>query len=182
MGGAGKYIEVGIITLGTSLPSQTNGAKQVKIEILGVFDPVSKAIRLKVVNPQGAPTNSATAKSRVLQILWPLKHWVHKDSVIVIDMGIEKSLILEMGFKNVLQSKSTTIAKSSAPSNNNVMNYLKVIIPKMFQNTLCVLSKSLIQQFLDELSWRETWGHTPALTFDNITNHLVQMTKWDTGN
>ena len=51
-----------------------------------------------------------------------------------------------------------------------------------FQSTLCVLSKSLIQQFLDELSWREIWGTTSVAAFDNIIHHLVQMTKWEMGN
>jgi hypothetical protein len=50
-----------------------------------------------------------------------------------------------------------------------------------FQNTLCVLSRSLIQQFLDELSWRELWGPNPLKTFDSIMLHLVQMTKADFG-
>jgi len=44
-----------------------------------------------------------------------------------------------------------------------------------------VLSKSLIQQFLDELSWRELWGSTSAAAFDNMIHHLVQMTKWEMG-
>jgi hypothetical protein len=61
------------------------------------------------------------------------------------------------------------------------MNYLKNIIPKMFQSTLSVLSKSLIQQFLDELSWRERWGSTPSLTFETIMTHIVEMTTAEMG-
>ena len=34
------------------------------------------------------------------------------------------------------------------------MDYLKKVVPKMFQNTLSNLTNSIIQQFLDELSFR----------------------------
>lgn len=46
---------------------------------------------------------------------------------------------------------------------------------------MCVLSKSLIQQFLDELSWRELWGSQPLKAFDTALLHLAAMTKADTG-
>jgi len=44
MGGKGKYVEIGIITLGTTVNAQGGPSKQVKIEILGVFDPASKVL------------------------------------------------------------------------------------------------------------------------------------------
>ena len=49
----------------------------------------------------------------------------------------------------------------------------------MFLNTLSLLNRSLIQQFLDELTWREMWGYSPPLTFDNIISHLAEQTKAD---
>ncbi|CAG7837411.1 unnamed protein product [Allacma fusca] len=183
MGGQGKYVEIGIITLGTTL-TVASGKKQVKIEILGVFDPESKVIRMKLINP-AQPSSSATeaSKTRGVQILSPLNIWVEKASTLLIDGSIEQDLLLEMGFKNLVQCQSPNDEDydPNAPTNVNVMNYLKHVVPKMFQNTLCVLSKSLIQQFLDELSWREKWGKTPSGAFDNILEHIKTMTNWDFG-
>jgi hypothetical protein len=45
-------------------------------------------------------------------------------------------LLTEMGFHTVIQCKSGGNAdgsKSTAPTNVNVMNYLKHVVPKMFQ-------------------------------------------------
>ncbi|KAF5281539.1 hypothetical protein FQA39_LY05074 [Lamprigera yunnana] len=47
----------------------------------------------------------------------------------------------------------------------------------MFQNTLSLLSRQLIQQFLDELVWREWYGTTAADCFDNILKHLSEQTR-----
>ena len=84
-----KVVEVGIITLGTAVSQLPANQKPIKIEILGVFDPAAKIIRMKVINPLGTPAGT-TAQSRVQQILWPLKHWVDKESTILIDTSIEK--------------------------------------------------------------------------------------------
>ena len=46
-----------------------------------------------------------------------------------------------------------------------VMEYLKKIVPKMFQNTLSNLTNSIIQQFLDELSFRSVVNIMPSLTY-----------------
>jgi hypothetical protein len=172
MGGPGKYVEVGIITLGSAL----NTPKSFKIEILGAFDPVSRVIRLKVLNPGDTIHRS--------HLLWPLSHWVDKESSLLIDSSIDRELVTSLGFSTVIQSGSGGPSLSPpppTPTNVNVMNYLKHVVPKMLQNTLCVLSKPLIQQFLDELSWREMWGRSSASTFDTILTHLGLMTKWEEG-
>lgn len=57
------------------------------------------------------------------------------------------------------------------------MDYLRRIVPRMFQNTLSLLSRQIIQQFLDELEWRECYGVTPGQAFDNIVQHLAEQTK-----
>lgn len=49
----------------------------------------------------------------------------------------------------------------------------------MFQNTLSLLSRQIIQQFLDELVWREQYGTSPGQAFDNIVNHIAEQTKAD---
>lgn len=51
-----------------------------------------------------------------------------------------------MGFTNIIQSTA-----SGVPGNQGVMEYLRKIVPRMFQNTLSLLSRQIIQQFLDEL-------------------------------
>ena len=51
----------------------------------------------------------------------------------------------------------------------------------LFQNTLSLLSKSIIQQFLDELVWRERWGPIPSRAFDSLISHLSEMTRLDSG-
>lgn len=52
---------------------------------------------------------------------------------------------------------------------------------ELFQNTLSLLSRSIIQQFLDELVWRERWGPISSRAFDNLILHLSEMTKLDSG-
>lgn len=62
-------------------------------------------------------------------------------------------------------------------SNSHIMDYLRRIVPRMFQNTLSLLSRQIIQQFLDELVWRECYGVTPGQAFDNVVQHLAEQTK-----
>lgn len=57
----------------------------------------------------------------------------------------------------------------------------KYLMYCMFQNTLSLLSRQIIQQFLDELVWRERWGYIPARAFENMIAHLAEQTKLDTG-
>lgn len=60
--------------------------------------------------------------------------------VIIINIDLQ-SLLLEMGFTTVIQNKPAgTPAEKALPSNVNVMNYLKLVIPKMFQVCEILLS------------------------------------------
>lgn len=81
-----------------------------------------------------------------------------------------------MGFTNVVQVSAT----ERGISNHTVMEYLRRIVPRMFQNTLSLLSRQIIQQFLDELVWREWFGQTPLKAFENIIAHLAEQTRADT--
>jgi len=133
---------------------------------------------MKVLNPQ----DDKPGDDRIAQIFMPLHAWVNKQSFILIDSSMDKTLLEGMGFLHVSQkSSNNSKISSTVPTNVNVMNYLKNIVPKMFQNTLCVLSKSLIQQFLDELSWREIWAGSPSKCFDTLLLHLIEMTRAETG-
>lgn len=49
LGGPGKFVEVGVISLGTT--SQDGAQRQVKVEVLGVYDYADKSIRLRAVEP-----------------------------------------------------------------------------------------------------------------------------------
>lgn len=93
-------------------------------------------------------------KKRFQKILEPLTGWVHPSSTIVTDLTVDKGTLINMGYKTVIQSSSTQTDQSKN-SNASIMEYLRRIVPRMFQNTLSLLSRQIIQQFLDELVWRE---------------------------
>lgn len=93
-------------------------------------------------------------KKRFQKILEPLTAWVHPSSVILTDLTVDKGTLVAMGFKNVHQASSHS-DQTARNSNANIMEYLRRIVPRMFQNTLSLLSRQIIQQFLDELVWRE---------------------------
>ncbi|RVE46207.1 hypothetical protein evm_009165 [Chilo suppressalis] len=172
LGGPGKKIEVGVISLGTT--SHDGTQRQVKVEVLGILDPVEKLIRLRAVEPLAE--HEKNYKKRFQKILEPLTGWVHSSSVILTDLTVDKGTLVSMGFKHVHQSSSHS-DQPSRNSNANIMEYLRRIVPRMFQNTLSLLSRQIIQQFLDELVWREKYGISPGLAFDNIVLHISEQTK-----
>ncbi|XP_052746971.1 uncharacterized protein LOC112055572 [Bicyclus anynana] len=174
LGGSGKKIEVGVISLGTT--SHDGTQRQVKVEVLGVLDPVEKVIRLRAVEPLAEYEKNY--KKRFQKILEPLTGWVHPSSVILTDLTVDKGTLISMGFKTVHQSSSHS-EQPAKHSNANIMEYLRRIVPRMFQNTLSLLSRQIIQQFLDELVWREKFGISPGQAFDNIVAHIAEQTKLD---
>ncbi|CAH2239019.1 jg23581 [Pararge aegeria aegeria] len=174
LGGSGKKIEVGVISLGTT--SHDGTQRQVKVEVLGVLDPVEKVIRLRAVEPLAEYEKNY--KKRFQKILEPLTGWVHPSSVILTDLTVDKGTLISMGFKTVHQSSSHS-DQPAKHSNANIMEYLRRIVPRMFQNTLSLLSRQIIQQFLDELVWREKFGISPGQAFDNIVSHIAEQTKLD---
>lgn len=174
LGGAGKYVEVGVISLGTT--SQDGQQRQVKVEVLGVFDYTERTIRLKAIEPVSDADRNY--KKRFQTILEPLSKWVHKDSIIAIDLTVDKMTLYQLGFKNIVQAAANdTTAKHT---NTAVMDYLRRIVPRMFQNTLSLLSRQMIQQFLDELVWREHFGTYALQAFNNITTHIAEQTRLNT--
>ncbi|XP_055854419.1 uncharacterized protein LOC129918093 [Episyrphus balteatus] len=175
MGGPERYVEVGVISLGTT--SQDGQQRQVKVEVLGVLDYADKTIRLRAVEPVSDADRNY--KKRFQTILEPLSRWVNKDSIIAIDLTVDKMTLYQMGFKNIVQAAANdTTAKHT---NSSVMDYLRRIVPRMFQNTLSLLSRQMIQQFLDELVWREQFGTYALQAFNNITSHLAEQTRMNTG-
>ncbi|XP_059476655.1 uncharacterized protein LOC132197399 [Neocloeon triangulifer] len=180
IGGLNKYVEVGVISLGTT--SQDGHQRQVKVEVLGVMDFESKKVRLMAVEPMAE--SDRNLRKRFSKILEPLTNWVHPASTILTDFSIDKSTLQALGFNNVYQNNATdhgVMLGGRWRNNANIMDYLRKVVPRMFLNTLSLLNRALIQQFLDELTWRERWGFSPPLTFDNIISHLAEQTKVDYG-
>jgi hypothetical protein len=172
MGGYHKKIEIGVISLGTT--TQDGKQRQVKVEVLGILDPDQKIVRLRAVEP--LTDGDTNHKKRFQKILEPLADWVNKDSTILTDLTVDKNVLHAMGFKNVVQVSPQDQARASN-SNAQIMDYLRRIVPRMFQNTLSLLSRQIIQQFLDELVWREQYGTSPNQAFDNIVTHISEQTK-----
>nr|XP_018895749.1 PREDICTED: uncharacterized protein LOC109029651 isoform X1 [Bemisia tabaci]XP_018895750.1 PREDICTED: uncharacterized protein LOC109029651 isoform X1 [Bemisia tabaci] len=174
IGGPRKRIEVGVISLGTT--SADGHLRQVKVEVLGVLDPETKQIFLRAVEP--TPDSEKNYKRRFSKILEHLETWVHKSSVILTDFTVDKGTLTSMGFNSVFQVSINDSANSTNKfSNYNIMEYLRRIVPRMFQNTLSLLSRNIIQQFLDELVWREMYGQTAARAYKSITQHIAEQTK-----
>lgn len=173
LGGPGRKVEVGVISLGTT--SQDGHQRQVKVEVLGLLETENKFLRLRAVEPSA--DGDRNYKKRFSKILEPILSWVHPESIIVTDLTVDKGTLHNMGFKHVQQST----ANNPTNSNQTIMEYLRRIVPRMFQNTLSLLSRQIIQQFLDELVWREWFGTTAVQAFDNIVIHLSEQTRSDTG-
>lgn len=172
LGGRGKNIEVGVISLGST--TQGGAQREVKVEVLGILDHEGKCIRLRAVEPLG--DGERNYKKRFAKILEPLPDWVHKNSTILIDPTVDRATLNAMGYRFVHQS-AVSESKAGKTVNANIMDYLRRIVPRMFQNTLSLLSRQIIQQFLDELVWREWYGATPNQTFDNIVAHISEQTR-----
>ncbi|XP_076643086.1 uncharacterized protein LOC143353529 [Halictus rubicundus] len=175
MGGKNSVIQVGVISLGTT--SQDGNLRQVKVEVLGVFDYATMDLRLRACDP--VQDGDRSYKRRFNNILHPLNDWVHTDSKIMTDFTVDKSTLEEMGFNYVTQSSFSEQHPRNVRSNYHIMEYLRKIVPRMFQNTLSLLSRQMIQQFLDELVWREIYGSTSARAFDNIIAHIAEQTRID---
>lgn len=132
-----------------------------------------KSIRLRAVEPVSDADRNY--KKRFQTILEPLSRWVNRDSIIAIDLTVDKMTLYQMGFKNIVQAAAND--NSARHTNSAVMDYLRRIVPRMFQNTLSLLSRQMIQQFLDELVWREHFGTYALQAFNNITTHLAEQTR-----
>ncbi|KAF7992971.1 hypothetical protein HCN44_005752 [Aphidius gifuensis] len=173
IGGKGRSIQVGVISLGTT--SQDGNLRQVKVEVLGILNTETGQIRLRACDP--VPEGDKTYRRRFNHILQPLKDWVHKDSKILTDYTVDKATLNELGFNQVTQIAYGDQSARNARSNFGIMDYLRKIVPRMFQNTLSLLNRQMIQQFLDELVWRETFGVTSSRAFQSIITHIAEQTR-----
>ncbi|XP_044267010.1 uncharacterized protein LOC123012884 [Tribolium madens] len=173
LGGPGVKVQIGVISLGTT--SQDGNKREVKVEVLGILETTTKHIRLRAVEPLNDIERNY--KKRFSKILEPVFNWVHPQSIIVTDLTVDKNTLHQLGFLHVQQNTSNDYANS----NRTIMEYLRRIVPRMFQNTLSLLSRPIIQQFLDELVWREWYGTTVLQCFDNMVQHISEQTRFDSG-
>jgi len=176
LGGQGRPVEIGVISLGTT--TADGQKREVRVEVLGVLDRQNRQLRLRATEP----VQGATQAERFGKIFEPLPVWLHADSKIMTDYSVDKETLLRLGFRNVSQC-SLSQAGSQRPENTNqqIMEYLKKVVPKMFQNTLSNLSTPVIQQFLDELTFRELFGTMPLAAFDGMLKRITGQTAATAG-
>lgn len=106
-----------------------------KVEVLGILETSTKLIRLRAIEPLAE--GDRNYKKRFSKILEPLGQWVHPGSIIVTDLTVDKATLHQLGFSAVVQSTSV----DANNSNRTIMEYLRRIVPRMFQNTLSLLSR-----------------------------------------
>jgi len=171
LGGPGKVVEIGVISLGTT--TADGQKREVRVEVLGVLDRQTRNLRLRATEPiQGA--NQAERFGKIFE---PLPIWIHPASKIVTDFSVDKETLVKLGYKNVSQcSLSQAQGQRPESTNQQMMEYLKKVVPKMFQNTLSNLTTPVIQQFLDELTFRELYGQYPLACFDNLIQRISSQT------
>lgn len=92
--------------------------------------------------------------------------------MILTDFTVDRATLQDLGFYYIVQKTLSTVTSDDRLNNRTIMEYLRRTVPKVFQNTLSLLSTTCIQQFLDELVWRENQGLTSSDAFHNILRDL----------
>ncbi len=109
--------------------------------------------------------------------VWAKRRWVSPQAIILTDFTVDRATLLEQGFKHVVQKSLGAVSVEDKLNNRNIMEYLRRTVPRVFQNTLSLLTTATVQQFLDELVWREARGHSAADAFHNLIEDLVVQTR-----
>jgi len=181
MGGAGSNIEIGVISLGTSA---AGSKREVRVEVLGVLDRATRKMRIRASDPHSVSSDGQTGsvqKERFRKIFEMLTIWVNKESKIFTDFSVDRDTLTQLGFHNVVQC-SLQSSSNNPNTNSQVMDYLKKVVPKMFQNTLSSMNNASLQSFLDELSFRECVGQYPLQSFNVMIEHIEALTKYTANN
>lgn len=153
-------------------------------------------IRLRATEPV-VGSNQAERFARIFK---PLPTWIRRDSRIIADFSVDRERLINMGYTNVFQCSAGASVKRADNTNATIMDYLKKVVPRMFQvdsskdqlehplfhsralallqNSLSVLNTNVIQQFLDELTFREVFGKGPLQCFDNTVLKLSTQTTF----
>ena len=109
------------------------------------------------------------------------QRWCSSSAVILTDLTVDRSALNELGFDNVVQKSFNDSSVDDRMTNRTVMDYMRKIVPKVFQSTLSSLSTPTIQQFLDELLWREMHGQSHSDAFHSMVRDLSNQSKAETG-
>ena len=163
-----------MISLGTT--TADGQKREVRVEVLGVLDRTSRQFRLRATEP----IPGASQAQRFSKIFEMMHVWVDTNSKIITDFSVDKDTLGKMGYRKVHQCSLSQAQNPAgrAETNQQIMEYLKKVVPKMFQNTLSNLSTSVIQQFLDELTFRELFGNIPLKCFDGVIQRLSGLTTF----
>ena len=178
MGGNDEAIEVGVISLGTT--TADGKKREVRVEVLGVLDRKTKQFRLRATEP----IPGASQRERFSKIFEVMDVWAKTSSRIITDFSVDKETLVRLGYKKVHQCSLNQAQNTDKKENTNqqIMEYLKRVVPKMFQNTLSNLTTPIIQQFLDELTFRELYGSFPLKCFDTIIQKISNQTATSAAN
>ena len=171
LGGVRQTVEIGVISLGTT--TADGQKREVRVEVLGVLERSTKKLRLRATEP----IPGASQSERFSKIFQLLPVWVKKESNIITDFSVDKETLQRLGYNNVSQCTLNQQAQRMDSTNQQIMDYLKKIVPKMFANTLSNLSTPVIQQFLDELTFRELFGPFALACFDGIISRIRKQTS-----
>eukprot|EP00096_Caligus_rogercresseyi_P011423 TRINITY_DN448_c0_g1_i3.p1 TRINITY_DN448_c0_g1~~TRINITY_DN448_c0_g1_i3.p1 ORF type:complete len:547 (+),score=214.53 TRINITY_DN448_c0_g1_i3:25-1641(+) len=170
LGGGEHAVEIGVISLGTTSPESSK--REVKVEVLGILDVERGVVRLRA----SEPALGVTQAERFSRIFEPLPNWIQKSSRIITDLSVDEEQLYRLGYKSVVQcSVNAPKHAENISTNASVMDFLKKTVPKMFQNNLSYLTIPEIQQFLDELTFREVHPH-PLAAFEGIIKQLSKVT------
>lgn len=102
---------------------------KVHVTILGVLDRSTGNFRLSATEP----ILNASQTEQFKKILAPLPTWVVKSSKILTDYSVDKESLNTMGFTDIEQCNTSVQNRNTATNRNIIMEYLKEIVPKMFQ-------------------------------------------------
>ena len=104
--------------------------------------------------------------------------WVEAETKIVTDLSVDKGTLIKLGFTSLSQCSLSDVGSQPAErTNQQIMEYLKQVVPRMFRNSLAHLSTPEIQQFLDELTCRELWGGSPLSTWEGLLHRITRQTS-----
>ncbi|XP_071528752.1 uncharacterized protein [Panulirus ornatus] len=171
----GTTVELGIVSLGTSTADGTK--KAVKVEILGLYDRKMKSYRLFASEPEPG----SSSRQRFVRILKPLERVVHTNAIILCDQSVDRNCLYNMYYGKVSVCE-TSDNEENLQSNARIMSYLRRHVPKMFQSALSQLNLQQVQLVLDELCWRERYGHCAAQAYMNMIDHITYLTAREAEN
>ena len=127
LGGSGKSVELGVISLGTT--TTDGNRREVKVEVLGILERNTGKMRLRATEP----VSGSSQADRFARIFKPLPSWIQRDTRIIADFSVDRERLVNMGYTNVFQCSAGANVKKSEHSNAQVMDYLKKVVPRMFQ-------------------------------------------------